>query len=61
MADDETRVLLVKSGDLLLIGNVGRIPGSDGTQRVADFFRNNGIDVVFFTGDIDISKVSPHA
>jgi hypothetical protein len=59
MADEsETRVLLVKPGDVLLIGHLGDSvrPESLGAA-LADFRKQTGINVYAFTADIDIAKV----
>ena len=53
----ETRVLLVKPGDLLLIGNVGHIGDASMAQAAVQVFADSGIKVVFFMEDIDMAKV----
>lgn len=53
---DEKRVLLVKPGDTVLIGNVGRITPDEAAAAV-ECFRSLDLDVVVFAGDIDIDLV----
>jgi hypothetical protein len=58
MADEtETRVLLVKPGDLLLIGNVGQIGDAEFAAKAVKVFADMGVRVVFFMADIDMAKV----
>lgn len=52
----ETRVLLVKPGDLLLVGNVGNIGDPEFAAKAVKVFADMGIKVVFFMADIDMSK-----
>lgn len=60
-APPETRAVLVKPGDLLLIGNVGIATTDDHDVLAAgvEFFRRLGIDVVFFAEDIRIDLLPP--
>jgi hypothetical protein len=58
MADEsETRVLLVKPGDLLLVGNIGHIGSPDRAADAVKVFADMGVKVVFFMADIDMAKV----
>jgi hypothetical protein len=58
----ETRVVLVKPGDLLLIGNVGEITQEQYDQGYAAFSallkEELNIRVVWFPGDIDIAALA---
>jgi hypothetical protein len=58
----ETRVVLVKPGDLLLIGNVGEITQEQYDQGYAAFSallkEELNIRVVLFSGDIDIAALA---
>jgi len=59
MADEsETRVLLVKPGDLLLIGNVGDVGNPEFAAKAVKVFADMGVRVVFFMADIDMAKVA---
>jgi hypothetical protein len=58
MATEETRVVLIKPGDLLLVGNVGELgwkPEAIGT--IVDAFAALEVTAVFFSADIEIAKV----
>lgn len=57
----DTRVVLVKPGDLLLIGNVGSVGDPDRARSAVNVFKDMGINVVFFMDDIDMAKVHSHA
>lgn len=53
----DTRVLLIKPGDVLLVGNVGDID-PEGASEAAEAFRDAiGVRIFLFTEDIDIDKV----
>ena len=56
--DDETRVVLIKPGDTLLIGNVGDLePGV--VQVASDALRAMGFDRnILFVGDIEIGRIA---
>lgn len=55
---DETRVLLVKPGDVLLIGNVGFDADPTWIQKCVEHMqRNFGIRAVIFAADIDVAMV----
>lgn len=61
MAAEGTRVVLVKPGDLLLVGNVGDL-GSQTEMEVSlrpivDRFAALNVSVVFFKEDIELAKV----
>lgn len=56
--EDGTRVLLIRPGDVLLIGNVGPIrdakAAADAAQAIKDVV---GVRVVLFERDIDVDKL----
>jgi hypothetical protein len=55
---DETRVLLVKPGDVLLIGNIGFDTDPTWIQKCAQHMQQNfGIRTVLFAADIDVAMV----
>lgn len=55
----ERRVLLVKPGDILLIGNIGRDTVTpEQLIRPADRMREIGIETFWFSEDIDIDVVA---
>ena len=54
---NETRALLLKPGDTLLIGNVGDLD-DDVHEHAREFFERIGVSVAIFAGDIDIDKAS---
>lgn len=55
--DEVRHVVLVKPGDILLIGNVGL--DADEVHRILPELRDLlGIEVVLFVSDIDMSVVS---
>ncbi len=57
MAADERRFVLIKPGDVLLIG--GADVGPDNFDMVRTFFAEGlGVRVAFFAADIDVSKLS---
>lgn len=53
----ETRAVLVKPGDVLLIGNVGETD-PDSLRGLNVFWEELGIRVAVFEGDIDIDAVA---
>lgn len=52
------RVLLVKPGDVLLIGNAGSI-GLDMVREAGKAFDALGISAMIFADDIDMTRVTP--
>lgn len=61
MSDQETRVVLVKPGDVLLIGNVGELlPDQQVTDALRGLKRAIGCEVYLFAEDIDIAALDPH-
>ncbi|MCX5066918.1 hypothetical protein OOJ91_13785 [Micromonospora lupini] len=59
MAGDETRVVLVKPGDVLVFGNVGEFATPKDLARLGKRLKKAlGVkDVVLFVGDIDLAVV----
>jgi hypothetical protein len=55
---DETRVVLVKPGDVLLIGNVGLTVQSEVVSATQAISKIIGTRVVMFADDIDIALLS---
>lgn len=55
---DEVRVVLVKPGDKLLIGNVGELDAETATEVVKAFNELVGLRVVLFEEDISMSLLS---
>lgn len=55
-ADDETRVVLVKPGDLVLIGGFEITPQN--AELVRDAFEALDLHAIVFAGDIEIGKLS---
>jgi hypothetical protein len=58
MPDQETRVVLVKPGDVLLFGNVGDLPAEAidaGTEQLLD--ATGVAKVIFFRDDIDMAAL----
>lgn len=55
---DDVRVVLVKPGDKLLIGNVGELDADNAAQVVSAFNELTGLRVVLFEADIDIALMS---
>lgn len=53
----DTRVLLIKPGDVLLIGNVGDLDPEGAPEAAAAIQDAIGVRIVIFTEDIDIDKV----
>lgn len=61
----ETRVLLVKPGDVLVVGNVGAIPAGEAgsaqwarmVEALSKGLQGFGIYPVLFEGDVDIAVV----
>lgn len=53
----DTRVLLIKPGDVLLIGNVGDVDPEGASEAAAAIRDAIGVRVFMFTEDIDIDKV----
>lgn len=49
----ERHVVLVKPGDMLLIGNCD-LPDDESRQFIGEFFYERGITVCMFSQDIDI-------
>lgn len=58
MASDVKRVVLVKPGEVLLIGNVGELVEGENLADVDKFFGAIGIQVVLFAEDIDMDAVA---
>lgn len=53
------RVVLVKPGDVLLIGNAGRLGAEEGDQEfLGELVKRLGIQVVIFEQDIEIGRLS---
>lgn len=60
--EDGTRVLLVRPGDVLLIGNIGQPTNLAATNAAAEALRKDvGVKVFFFAGDIDVAKLPSDA
>lgn len=57
MADGEVRVVLVKPGDVLLIGNVGSIGSPENLRGFVDGLHSMGVKAFVFAADIDIDKL----
>ena len=61
----DARIVLVKPGDLLIIGNVGALPDGQwepGAARLAEIKEALGLaGIVVFEGDIDLAAVSQPA
>lgn len=57
LGSDEVRVVLVKPGDLLLIGNVEIT--AENADMVRDAFREINLHAVVFAGDIELDKLTP--
>jgi hypothetical protein len=59
--EDVRHIVLVRPGDVLLIGNVGTSLDDDGTealQQLGAIFRDGlGIEVVAFEADINVDMV----
>ncbi|GFH34305.1 hypothetical protein [Streptomyces pacificus] len=60
----DTRVVLVKPGDLLLIGNVGELDTDTLYEQVPQLLENiktalGLAGVVIFEGDIDLAAATP--
>lgn len=53
----EKRVVLVKPGDLLLIGNIGEMP-PENIERMHDWFEQSGIRICVFAADISMDLLS---
>jgi hypothetical protein len=54
-SSEERRVVLVKPGDMLLIGNARDVHDDpEALARLGDWFQAAGIRVAVFAGDIDI-------
>lgn len=53
----DTRVLLIKPGDVLLIGKVGDVDPEGASEAAAAIQDAIGVRIVIFTEDIDIDKV----
>lgn len=55
---DETRVILVKPGDVLLVGNLGSDVHAEALSRaIGEFHERTGIMIYAFAADIDIDKI----
>lgn len=55
---DGTRVLLIKPGDILLVGNLGTDLDPVALSRaIGEFSEQTGIKVYAFAADIDIDKI----
>jgi len=60
--EDGTRVLLIRPGDVLLIGNIGQPTNPTATNAaIAELRKSVGVKVFLFTGDIDIDKLPSDA
>ncbi|MFD5111448.1 hypothetical protein ACFWNG_03885 [Streptomyces sp. NPDC058391] len=59
MARSEKRVVLVKPGDVPLIGNLGSSPAEvlEGARALAKFLATVGISAALFSEDIDLDMV----
>ena len=58
MAND-TRVVLVKPGDVLVFGNVGDLDPTDCADTLRDLKEKIGLaQIVIFPGDIDLASIS---
>lgn len=58
MSSGEQRIFLVKPGDTLIFGNVGKVPPEDARRLVRTLRDQLGVrEVVFFVGDIDMAAV----
>lgn len=56
---DETRVVLIKPGDILLIGNLGDYFDPDAVRSaISDLGDRIGVKVYAFAADIDIAKIA---
>lgn len=53
----DTRVLLIKPGDVLLIGNVGDVDLEEASASVEALQDAIGVRIFIFTEDIEIDKV----
>jgi hypothetical protein len=54
VADEERRVVLVKPGDLLLIGNAPNVLSGDVDRPAMELFERLKIKVTIFADDIDL-------
>jgi hypothetical protein len=60
--EDGTRVLLVRPGDVLLIGNIGEhVDPTAANAAVETLRKETGVKVFLFRGDIDIAKLPADA
>lgn len=54
-----TRVLLVKPGDVLMIGNVGEVSHPSQVEPIIECLAGLGITAMVFSADIDVETVTP--
>lgn len=55
----EQRVLLVKPGDLLLVGNAGELMEPEISESLGQFCQRLGVNILLFEADIEIGRLTP--
>lgn len=55
----EQRVLLIKPGDLLLVGNAGELMDEGFSEVLGQFTKRLGVNVILFEADIEIGRLTP--
>lgn len=53
------RVLLIKPGDLLLIGRAGGLMNPEFAETLGEFSKRLGVNVMLFEDDIEIGRLTP--
>ena len=57
MTDDETRLVLIKPGDVLLIGGVGTISAQAAAEFIARLKDVIGVRAVLFPDEIELGRL----
>jgi hypothetical protein len=59
VSGDEKRVVLVKPGDVLLLGNIGRVESPEQVEPIVRCLGRLGITALLFSADIKMDTRTP--